>query len=294
MSEIIQGLRRVRWPDGKRLCVTIGVAFEDFERQSQYHQERVRPGQVDRFSLSYADYGWRVGVWRLLDFFGAQGVPVSFSCNGLAAERHPRVLAAMIDGGHSVVGHGWANDRLLAAFEDEEAERAEIRRTLDAIGEAAGSRPAGWISPGNMGSERTPSLLVSEGVRWCGDDASDDLPYVQNIGGRPLAILPKANLAANDLVQWILPQNSPSVFAETLLDAVTTLDREASADSGGWIDMVLHCHMAGRPAFLPTLARVMERLRELDGVWWAAKDDLAEVALARPMTRDDDVRGAAR
>jgi peptidoglycan/xylan/chitin deacetylase (PgdA/CDA1 family) len=281
-----RGLRRVQWPNGSRLCVTVGVAFEDFERQSQYHQERVGPGQIDRFSLSYGDYGHRVGVWRLLDLLDELQVPASFSCSGLAAQRHPEVVRAVVTAGHSTVGHGWANDRLLAAFHDEDEEREEIVRTLESIGDAGGARPEGWISPGNMGSERTLGLLAGEGLRWCGDDASDDLPFVEEVRGRPFAMLPKANLAANDLVQWVLPQNPASVFGDSLLDAAETLDAEASSDSGQWIDMVLHCHMAGRPAFIPTLRRVLTRLRQFDGVWWASKDELARAALAGNMVRE--------
>lgn len=39
------------------------------------------PGKVDHFSLSYADYGWKSGIWRLLDFLDSVGLKASVSTN---------------------------------------------------------------------------------------------------------------------------------------------------------------------------------------------------------------------
>ena len=42
------------------------------------------------------------------------------------------------------------------------------------------------------------------------DDASDDVPFVRSIGGKPLIILPRVNFPTNDLIIWQKPQNPPS------------------------------------------------------------------------------------
>ncbi|WP_051581583.1 polysaccharide deacetylase family protein [Pseudonocardia acaciae] len=275
--------RTVHWPDGATIAVSVSVAFESFERHSQYRQE-YRDGGVDHFSLSFGDYGARAGVWRLLDLFAEQDVPVGFSVSGLAARAHPGVIEAIRADGHELVAHGWANDIVMA--QDLETDRELVRRTLDAIGDAAGGqRPSGWSGPGNQGSPDTQRVLVEEGLRWTGDDASDDLPFVVDVDGRPLVVLPKTNIAANDLVQWMMPANGPDVFLAGFTDTFDTLYAEGVAGAPGWAEIVVHCHMGGRPAFVPALRAALAHARRHPGVWWARKGEIAEWALDQGFRR---------
>ena len=43
--------------------MSIGLAFEAFQYHSQY-SHAAEKGKGDLFSLSYADYGWKSGVWQ--------------------------------------------------------------------------------------------------------------------------------------------------------------------------------------------------------------------------------------
>jgi peptidoglycan/xylan/chitin deacetylase (PgdA/CDA1 family) len=275
--------RTVRWPGGATIAVSVSVAFESFERHSQYRQE-YRDNGVDHFSLSFGEYGARAGVWRLLDLFAEQEVPVGFSVSGLAARQHPEVITAVRAEGHELVAHGWANDIVMG--QQSGADRELVRRTMDAIGEAAdGYRPSGWSGPGNQGSPDTQRVLVDEGLVWTGDDASDDLPFVVDVDGRPLVVLPKTNIAANDLVQWMMPANGPDVFLAGFTDTFDTLYAEGVAGAPGWAEIVVHCHMGGRPAFIPTLRAALEHARRHPGVWWARKGEIAEWALDQGFRR---------
>ncbi|MFI6299977.1 polysaccharide deacetylase family protein [Nonomuraea sp. NPDC050790] len=275
--------RTVHWPQGQYAAATIGVALEAFENQSQLRLAG-RPGQRDSFSLSYGEYGVRVGVWRLLELFDDLAVKASFSVSGRLARDWPDVVKAVADAGHDLVGHGWVNDVFLNEA-DAGAERDIIVRTLDAIEKAAGTRPTGWASPANSSTERTKQIMVDSGLTWSGDDASDDLPYVEPVGDGRLAVLPKTNLSANDLIHWILPTNSPQVFAEGFADTLAVAWAEGEAGRPQWADMVLHCHMAGRPAFLPTLRRCLLEARRRERVWWTTKDTLAAWTLENGFAR---------
>lgn len=271
------------WPGEARIAVTIGVALEAFENQSQLRLAG-KPGTKDAFSLSYGEYGVRTGVWRLLDLFDTHGVHASFSVSGRLAQDWPEVVRSVAAAGHDLVGHGWVNDQFLNEA-DEATERGIIEQTLDAIEKASGVRPRGWASPANSSSERSKQLMLDAGITWSGDDASVGVPYVEDVGDRRLAVLPKVNLAANDLVHWILPTNSPSVFHEGFVDAFDTLYAEGVAGRPQWADMVLHCHMAGRPEFIPTLTRTLEHVARHEQVWWTTKDRLAAHTLERGYTR---------
>jgi hypothetical protein len=54
--------------------------------------------------------------------------------------------------------------------------------------------------------------MVDEGFLWNGDDASDDVPYVREVKGKKLVILPRVNFPTNDLIVWMRPANPPSAM----------------------------------------------------------------------------------
>ena len=113
--------RQWEWPKGAKIAMSVNLALEAFRFKSQYTQEG-RPGRVDHFSLSYAEYGAKAGIWRILDFLDEVGLKGSMSTNGKAAELYPEACRAVAEAGHEFVGHGWENDVLT----DEDNPDAEL------------------------------------------------------------------------------------------------------------------------------------------------------------------------
>ena len=271
--------RRWRWPNDAKIALSVATAYEAFEFRSQYgiYSE---PGRPDYFSLSYGDYGWKSGAWRLLDLMDEVGLKLSLTTNGLAAERHPEVVRAAASAGHEIVGHGWANDHFAAKDTDPEQELAEIRRCTKALTEAAGgARPVGWTSPGSSGSARTHEFLRAEGYVWNGDDASDDLPFLRATPHGPIVIMPRTNLTQSDLIMWWAPRNPPDIVWDGFKATFDQLYAEGEAGSPKWIEISLHCHFGGRPTMTPTLRKCFAYAKSHDGVWYARKRDVAEWAL---------------
>ena len=150
------------WPQNAKIAFTVGIPFEAFEKQSQVNFVAAK-GVLDRFSLSYGDYGWKAGIWRLLNLLDEYGLKASVSANGLAAERHPEIIKVLAQDGHEVNGHGWAND-VYAKDASPEQERAEIARCTTTLTETTGgARPVGWTSPGSSGSDYTIEILAEQG-----------------------------------------------------------------------------------------------------------------------------------
>jgi len=271
--------RQWAWPGDAKIAMSIGLAFEAFQSHSQYSRY-TEQGKVDHFSLSYADYGWKAGVWRLLDLLAEVGLKASMSTNGLAAERHPSAVRAVAEAGHEIVGHGWVND-VLMQDDDPEGEFAEIRRCTRALTEAAGVRPVGWTSPGSMGSKNTLAFLRAAGYLWNGDDGSDDLPFIRDTEHGSMVVMPRVNIPQNDLIMWMRPRNPPSIMLDGFKETFDQLYAEGQAGSPKWIEMTLHCHMAGRPTLIPTIRQCIAYAQRHEGVWYARKRDIAEWALER-------------
>jgi peptidoglycan/xylan/chitin deacetylase (PgdA/CDA1 family) len=269
--------RAWRLPGNERITFTIALAFEAFEFQSQY-RTRDTPGQLNPLSLSYAEYGVRVGGPRLLELLDGYGIKCHMSTNGLAAERHPEFLAAAVREGHEISGHGWVNDRIYTA-DQIETERDDIKRTTEAIIAATGRRPMGWTSSGATPSVNTLNLLADAGYQWSGDDASDDIPFVRQVGGRSLVMLPHTHTHQNDVQIFLAPRNGPSIIWEGFKESFDQLYREGMEGTPGWTEIILHCQIGGRPVLTGTIRKCLDYVTSHEGVWCTTRNSMAEWAL---------------
>ena len=268
--------RQWSWPNGARIAVSVGVAFEAFERHSQITLEKT-DNKIDHFSLSYAEYGAKAGIWRLMDLLDEFNVKSVVSTNGLAAEKYPNAVRAVVEAGHEVAGHAWAND-VMMRDDDPDAELAEIRRCTEVLTQASGRRPLGWTSPGSAGSGNTLAFLKQEGYIWNADDASDDLPFVKETRSGPIVIVPRTNLPHNDLWMWVLGRNPPGIIWDGFKDTFDQLYAEGQAGSPKVTEITLHAHMAGRPTLVPTVRKCLAYAKSHADVWFASKTEIARWA----------------
>jgi peptidoglycan/xylan/chitin deacetylase (PgdA/CDA1 family) len=184
----------------------------------------------------------------------------------------------MIDRGHEVAGHGYAND----IYPDEdypEGELRDIRATVKAIEAATGQKPVGWVSPGSVGTFKTLEYMVQEGFLWNGDDASDDLPFVRRINGKPLVILPRINFPTNDLIVWNRPQNPPSAYFNGFQETFEFMYDEGRRGRPMWIDLLLHSDMGARPGLIGVFEKALRYAKGQERVWFARRRDIAQWAL---------------
>src|SRR4051812_19867982 len=166
--------RKWSWPGKAKICVSLNMALESFVRASQVTLEKTS-NKVDHFSLTYADYAYKAGVWRLMDLMDELKIKGSCSTNGLTGERHPEIVRALADYGVEIVGHAWAQDVMLKD-DDPDAELANMRKVTKVLTEAAGTRPGGWGSQGSAQSGDTLDFLKQEGGPLRGGEKSEDPP----------------------------------------------------------------------------------------------------------------------
>src|SRR5438309_9519193 len=139
--------RKWSWPKGARICVSLNMALESFVRASQLTLEKTS-NKVDYFSLTYADYAYKAGVWRLMDLMDEFKIKGSVSTNGLTGERHPKIVRALADHGCEIVGHAWAQDATVKD-DDPQTGLEAMRRVTKVPTDAAGRRRIGWASQGS-------------------------------------------------------------------------------------------------------------------------------------------------
>src|SRR5438874_192682 len=94
------------WPNNKRIAVVFNVCLEQW---SDGKAPGISPmgnplpaGVLDTMAISWAAYGVKTGIYRLLEAFKSHGAKTSVMVNAVCAERAPEAVKAIADGGHEL------------------------------------------------------------------------------------------------------------------------------------------------------------------------------------------------
>jgi len=214
-------------------------------------------GVLDHQALGWADYGWRTGVWEVLDVLEGHGVSATFYVSGLLTETAPDSVVAITEGGHELAAHGWAQNRIPAVLQREEHEK-EVRQCRQALEEIGRQRPRGWVSPRCTPGQDTAEILARAGYTWFGDVFDTDLPYTLQTAGGAVTALP-FGLEVNDLPMTVR-------YGRPMSDMVSSFAHVARAQARrrrpGHIDVTLHAHVGCRPPGLLALSEIIDAARE--------------------------------
>jgi allantoinase len=263
-----------RWPGGAGLALTIVINYEEGAEPNPLDGgEPVEPlGELGSFPARAGDrqvmiesqyeYGSRVGIWRLMATLDRHGVtPTIFAC-GQALERNMPATEAMTKRAYDMVGHGY---RWISHFDmSEEEEREDIRRGVDSIERLTGQRPRGWFNRGPQ-TLATRRILAEEGLLFDCGASNDDIPYYQDVAGRPFLVIPYT-LTANDWRFWQKSLFTARDFEAYLTDEFDVLLRE-SATAPKMMSVGLHSRITGRPGRISGLDRFLDHARSCEGVW---------------------------
>jgi len=270
----------VRWPDGKQLAIFVNIAFEAWSPGVapgvSPMGNPLPPGLPDTASESWGRFGYRRGIWRLLDTLERLGTPATVMVSGLLTELAPDAVRAVVSGGHEICGHGWAQEQLPANV-TEDAEAAMIDHCLGALA-GAGAEVSGWISPRCTPSPVTFELLRDRGLSWTGDVFDDDRPYLLPGAGRPLVALP-LTMETNDLPLVMKHGHTPDSFRETFTDTVlAALD---SAHAPLHLDITAHSHVTGRVGMAAAFEAAIADAQSDPRVWIGTRGQASRLVLAR-------------
>ena len=273
---------RFAWPGGKRLAVNVAINVEEGAEKSPLDGDQtldtlseapypVPPGERDLAQESSYEYGTRVAIWRVMRMLDRHRVPATVFACGRALERNPDVARSMAARGYDFVGHGY---RWISAFglsPDQEA--AEMRQAMRAILATTGHRIKGWFTRAPQ-SIHTRSVIARCGMLFDCAALNDDIPYFQEIDGRPFLVTPYS-IDVNDVRFWKGGLFTGSDFEEYLRDTFDVL-RAESGEAPRMMSVGLHARIVGRPGRFAGLERFIEYAAGHDDVWFARRTDIAE------------------
>lgn len=271
------------WPGGARVAVNFCINYEEggevcILNGDARNEVRIadviavpRPGERDLVIESCYEYGSRVGYWRLLEVFTQRGLPATVNLVGLAGERNPEALKAMVEAGYDLQPHGWRWIDYSTLSEEEE--RRHIAKSIAQIEALTGCPPLGYYA--GLPSINTRRIVVETGSFLFDSDVyNDDLPYWSP--DYPGLLLIPYSLDTNDS-RFARGDSNYQVgeeFFTYLKDSFDWLYAEG-ARRPKMMTVGLHARLIGRPGRIGALARILDYMRGHDGVWFCRREDIA-------------------
>jgi len=270
------------WPGQKRIAVLIAVLLENWtEGRSPTYFPRttpLKPGATDHAGIEWSHYGGREGIWRLLRVLDRAKLKATVFANALSAELYPEVCRAVIEQGHDLAAHGYAQDKYLCDLGRDE-QQASIRHCLDTLEKASGQRPQGWASPVYSFTPETPELLLREGVRWHAEALDASMPkYLATPAGKIIA-LPWSEFVDNRVLR-ANPRDYYDVYRDSF-------DYLYDAEPMGLLHIAVHSHFGGRPLIAAQFEKILRYVSGFPDVWvprhaelvdWFAKSGLDDLS----------------
>jgi peptidoglycan/xylan/chitin deacetylase (PgdA/CDA1 family) len=274
----MEKLSTLCWPGNKRIAVCFNVCLEAWSDGKapgiSPMGNPLPPGVLDNTAISWAAYGPRRGIYRLLEGFARHDVKASVMTNAIIAERHPEAVKAVASAGHEIVSHSYAMDVMPVMMKEDE-EHANIRRCTDLLQSVSGKTVKGWLSPRATPSAHTARLLTEAGYVWYGDTLADDLPWIETFGDRKIVAIPLST-DVNDMRS--MKDGAPvSSIISTFEEQLTRLRVHTSETAV--IDCTVHAHIFGRPHGAHYFERVVEMAARSADVWVATRLEIANAVL---------------
>jgi peptidoglycan/xylan/chitin deacetylase (PgdA/CDA1 family) len=259
------------WPNGKKTAVVISVLFESWSQNKAPHYfprtTPLKPGTIDLGGIQWGEYGGKEGIWRLIRTLDRAGLRGSFFCSGRSAELFPDVFKQLKTSGHIVEGHGYAQDQYFMEMSPE-VQRSTLKKTLDLLEEASGSKPEGWATPVYGWNEHTFAIAVEEGIKWYADALDLTLPRKEQTASGPIVALPWSDFVDNRVLRA-----SPRDYADVYID---TFDYLHNQEPGGLINVAIHSHFGGRPLIVAQFQKILRYFQNFDDVWFPTHRELVQ------------------
>jgi hypothetical protein len=266
------------WPADKPLALSVSVMLEGWTDDAAPGigpmGNPLRAGVLDLQARSWAEYGPKVGAWRLLDILERMKTRSVFYVSGIVAERYPDLMRTIAAAGHVIAAHGWSQ-HIIPSYQTAEEEVRDLARCTAVLEKTSGQQPMGWLSPRCTPSPRTSELLAKSGFDWHADFFDSDLPDRHATPGGAITAVP-FTMEVNDMPLYVRYGSEPEAFTRILERIVSNWPRLGRP--AGCLDITVHAHVFGRPIGAIEFMNSLEVARRYgDWAWLTDHRTLADL-----------------
>ena len=194
-------------------------------------------------NFSWADYGMRAGLPRMISAISRRGLPASTSINASAIAAYPQASEAMRDAGWEFIGHGMHQKSIQQAGAEEDV----VLESVKLLRNFTGKTVRGWLSPGLRESTRSPEILKQVGIEYVLDWVIDDVPNWMSTENGPLMAMPY-NVELNDSIIYAIEKHATGQFLDRTQRTLARFEREVRTGARPRVLAIgLHPHLMGVP-----------------------------------------------
>ena len=293
----------LKLPGGARVAVWTVVNLEVWDIARAMPRTVLTPPMglpqlPDVPNWAWHEYGMRVGVWRFFELFRSLGIKPTAAINGQLCDVYPQIVATGKADGWEFIPHGH-EQRPMQTVADQPA---SIKKALDTIEGATGTRPIGWLAPGMSQTFETPDFLAAAGFKYTGDYVHDDEPSWIKTAHGDMVTLPYT-FDMNDITMMALAHHEGKHFYERGVDQFTQLHKEG-AKRAKIMPIPIHAYLSGQPHRFVHLEKLYRYLAAQSGVvfmtgaeiyeWFVGESRTAEKRKSGKVVPLPRTRAAAR
>jgi len=272
----------MKWPGGAKVALSIVVNVEEGSEATIADGDKgMEPVDELKVFVKYPmrnygnesnyRYGLKAGAPRVMRLLDKYKVRATWTTAALSLERAPEIADYIRTRGHEACSHGW---RWIHQFRMNEAEEREfVRKAVSSLEKTTGTRPYGWLSR-YLHTDHTRRLLAEEGFVYHMDDYSDDMPYWDVVGGKPIVVLPYA-VDSNDMKFWTDPALTPDDWLKYAKDTFDWLYEEGVAGEPKYMSLGLHLRIIGRPGRIWAFERFLQHVTQRPATWITTRLEIA-------------------
>ena len=260
-------IRDFAYPDGVRIAVNFTLDFDAMLLRRLWNEPALQRAK--------GEFGGRVGIWRLIDMFNAQGVKATVFTPGRICELYPAALRHAVAGGHELADHMWEHQ----VPEDPALEADHLGRAVAALSAISGAPVTGTRS------SHTPALLRRNGIVYNSFTSARTMPFYElDAGGGNVMLQLPFHYALDDAMYFSFGWMGTPNQAQRLYDPDTVLDIWWQAfrqqyRAGGYVNILLHPFVSGHALRVDMLETLIQRMKTLPGVWFPTCATLARHCL---------------
>jgi peptidoglycan/xylan/chitin deacetylase (PgdA/CDA1 family) len=268
------------WPESKRCAV--GLSF-DFDAETMWFRTMKQPfpGQMSR-----GEYGARAGVPRILELLRRYEIRATFFVPGWTADTYPGLIEQMHAAGHELAHHGYEHEYVVN--KGREIELEVLEKGIDSLRRITGEVPKGYRSPAGNTGPHTFDLLLDHGFVYDSSLVGHDEPYwlAAPESDRHLLEVP---------FSWEMTDTPHFLFSYVPYYAgmsshhkvyeIWEAEFDAAYAAGGYLCVVMHPQIIGRRSRMAMLEKLLQRMVQNGGVWFATHLEVAQTWVAtHPVT----------
>jgi peptidoglycan/xylan/chitin deacetylase (PgdA/CDA1 family) len=255
-----RSLQPKQWPNGARVAVLLSFDVDNETVSLRFAEPTIG-------ALSQGEYGARVALERVVTLLDRNQVPASFFIPAVSLMLHPEMANVIKKSGRHEFGvHGWIhemNTALPAAVE-----RDLVKRALEYLTTATGTRPVGYRAPSWNFSPSTLTIVRELGFMYESSMMADERPYELMQDGQPTGVVEIP-------VEWILDDAplfspngnnymNPRDVAQVWMD-----EFDKAWEEGTMFVLTMHPHISGHRSRIIALETLIAHMRAKGGVWFA-------------------------